>query len=214
MGTAHAAAYAAMTDVEIAAVAGRGEARARALAARLGVRASADPRSILDDGSIEAVDITAPTAVHRELVIAALERGKHVLCETPLAARVEDAEAMIGAARASGRLLAVALLSRVAEPGLRVRAVLRSGALGRLLVVSTERLWPGLGVAGTPGDHHGDALEEVALFDLDWLVWCFGMPRAVSTVAPPHADGRVDHGLVVLDFDGPKAFVEASCVMP
>src|SRR5262249_7977222 len=113
MGSTHAAAYATMEDVEIAAVAGRGEARARSLAARLGVRA-ADPRSILDDGSIEAVDITAPTAAHRELVIAALGSGKHVLCETPLAARVDDAEAMIRAARASGRLLAVALLSRVA----------------------------------------------------------------------------------------------------
>src|SRR5437867_4090756 len=182
MGAAHAAAYAGAEDVELVAIVGRTDARVRGLAAAFGVRASTDPRAVLDDPTIDAVDITLPTRLHREVAVAALERGKHVFCETPLAPTVEDAEAMIDAARRHGRLLQVALLQRVADLTVHVRELVRAETLGRARMISSERLWPGLD--DDPTDHHGDALEELALFDFDYLVWCFGMPRAVSAFTP------------------------------
>ena len=211
MGAVHAAAHARIDGVEIAAVVGRRPERARALADRLGVPAFTDPAAVLDDPSIDAVDVTVPTALHRELVVAALERGKHVFCETPLAASVADAEAMIAAAAASGRVLQVALLMRVAETSVRMRDLVSSGTLGRPLAVSTSRLWPGL--VRPADDHHGDALDELALFDFDLLVWTFGMPVAVSAAGSPRA-GAIDHVLAVLHFPGFDAFVEASRVLP
>jgi predicted dehydrogenase len=214
MGAVHAAAWARIDDVDLAAVVGRSPSRARALAARFAVPAVTDPGAVLDDASIDAVDLTVPTAVHRDLAIAALERGKHVLCETPLAPCVADVDAMVEAARRAGRRLQVAQLVRLAQPNVEVRDLVRSGALGRPLIVSCERLWPGLDALDDPGDHHGDALDEVALFDLDWLLWCFGLPDAVAAHASATSGARVDHVLVVLEVGGVRAFVEASVRLP
>ncbi len=213
MGSLHAAAYAAMDDVEIAGVVGRREGRVKLLADRLGVPAHTDPRALLDDESIDALDITLPTRLHREYAIAALERGKHVFCETPLAACVEDVDAMIEVARASGRLLQVALLMRVAEPGVHIREQVSSGALGRPLVVSTERLWPGLASLDAD-DHHGDALEELLLFDFDFLNWCFGLPKSVSASGIVRPDGFVLHAFATLDFGELRVAAEGSRIMP
>jgi predicted dehydrogenase len=214
MGAVHAAAWARIDAVELAAIVGRNPSRARDLAARFDVPACTDAATVLDDASIEAVDLTVPTALHRDLAIAALASGKHVLCETPLAPSVADVDAMIEAARRAGRRLQVAQLVRLAEPNVEVRDLLRAGALGRPLVVSCQRLWPGLDALDDPHDHHGDALDEVALFDLDWLLWCFGLPDAVAAHASATSGARVDHVLVVLEVGGVRAFVEASLRLP
>src|SRR5215831_13781298 len=124
MGAVHAAAWARIDDVE--------------LAARFAVPAFTDPVAVLDDASIDAVDLTVPTTLHRDLAIAALERGKHVLCETPLAPSVPDVDAMIEAAHRARRNLQVAQLVRLAQPNVEVRDLVRAGALGRPLVVSCE----------------------------------------------------------------------------
>ena len=214
MGAVHAAAWARIHDVDLAAVVGRSPSRARELAARFAVPAFTDPAPLLDDDSIDAVDLTVPTALHRDLAIAALERGKHVLCETPLAPSVPDVDAMIEAAHRAGRILQVAQLVRLAQPNVEVRDLVRTGALGRPLVVSCERLWPGRDALDDPHDHHGDALDEVALFDLDWLLWCFGLPDAIAAHASAISGARVDHVLVVLEIGGVRAFVEASLRLP
>ena len=214
MGAVHAAAWARIHDVDLAAVVGRRPSRARELAARFAVPAFTDPAPLLDDDSIDAVDLTVPTALHRDLAIAALERGKHVLCETPLAPSVPDVDAMIEAAHRAGRILQVAQLVRLAQPNVEVRDLVRAGALGHPLVVSCERLWPGRDALDDPHDHHGDALDEVALFDLDWLLWCFGLPDAIAAHASATSGARVDHVLVVLEIGGVRAFVEASLRLP
>ena len=214
MGAVHAAAWARIDDVELAAIVGRSPSRARDLAARFDVPAFTDAAAVLDDTSIEAVDLTVPTSLHRDLAIAALARGKHVLCETPLAPSLADVDAMIEASRRAGRRLQVAQLVRLAEPNVEVRNLLRAGALGRPLVVSCQRLWPGLDALDDPADHHGDALDEVALFDLDWLLWCFGLPDAVAAHASATSGARVDHVLVVLEIGRVRAFVEASLRLP
>jgi UDP-N-acetylglucosamine 3-dehydrogenase len=214
MGAVHAAAWARIDDVELAAIVGRRPSRARDLAARFDVPAFTDVAAVLDDSSIAAVDLAVPTSLHRDLAIAALACGKHVLCETPLAPSVADVDAMVETARRAGRRLQVAQLVRLAEPNVEVRALLRAGAFGRPLVVSCQRLWPGLDALDDPADHHGDALDEVALFDLDWLLWCFGLPDAVTAHASATSGARVDHVLVVLEIGRVRAFVEASVRLP
>jgi len=203
-----------MAGVELAAIVGRNAARVDALATRCGVPAFTDPMPVLEDASVDAVDLTVPTSLHRPLALAALEHGKHVLCETPMAGSVADADAMIAAGRAADRLVQVALVERLAEPNVEVRSLLRAGTLGRPHVVSCERLWPGLDALDDPMDHHGDAIDEVALFDLDWLLWCFGLPDRVAAHAGSAAGARVDHVLLVLEFGSMRAFVEASIRLP
>lgn len=85
------------------------------LAARLGIPvATADYRAVVDRDDLDAVAIATPTPTHREIMLAAVAAGKHVLCEKPLAMNLRDAlrcQAVLDAVRESareGRRVAVA----------------------------------------------------------------------------------------------------------
>lgn len=193
-GSLHATSYAAMPGVEVVAVVGASLERAGPLAARLGARASTDLRTVLEDDTIQAVDVTVPTAHHAQVARSALEAGKHVFCETPLTATANEARQLRGRAREAGRHLQVALLLRFARPAIDLHEAVRRGRLGRPRAVSTRRLVP-----GTSGEHHGDVLEEIMLFDLDQLVWHLGVPAAVHATGIEGPSGRLDHAVVCLD---------------
>ncbi len=95
-------------------------------------RASADWRDVIADPEVEVVSITTPNPLHAEIAIAALEAGKHVWCEKPMATRLEDAEAMTAAARRSGRV-AVLGYNYIQSPLMRqIGALLAAGAIGRV----------------------------------------------------------------------------------
>ena len=108
---ARADAYADLPDVEVAAVFGRTLPRVTTIAEAVGAVATGDLRQALDE-SIDAVDVCLPTPVHPEFVTQALEGGKHVLCETPLALTLDHGQSMLQAAQTAERLLLVGLLMR------------------------------------------------------------------------------------------------------
>ncbi|MEV5072724.1 Gfo/Idh/MocA family oxidoreductase [Microbacterium sp. LMI12-1-1.1] len=86
-------------DVEMTVVVGRNDQAVAAAAAQWGWKASAtDWREVIERSDIDIVDVVTPGDSHAEIAIAALEAGKHVLCEKPLANSVEEAEAMLAAA--------------------------------------------------------------------------------------------------------------------
>ncbi len=89
----------------MATIIGRDAERVEAARSRFGwQRSDTDWRSVIDDPDIDVVDICSPGSSHAEIAIAALDAGKHVLCEKPLANTVEEAEAMVAAAqRAAAR---------------------------------------------------------------------------------------------------------------
>ena len=67
-------------------------------------RATSDWRAVVSDPVVDVVSITTPNHLHAEMTIAALEEGKHVWCEKPMATSLTDAERMVAAARNSGRI--------------------------------------------------------------------------------------------------------------
>jgi predicted dehydrogenase len=98
-----------------------------------------DYRRVLDDKEIQAVIVATPTPQHREIVLAALEAGKHVYCEAPLAHTVEDARAIALAAKGA--------IKQVFQSGLQTRSdpqrhfllqFIRSGATGRPLMARAQ----------------------------------------------------------------------------
>ena len=108
MGKAHSLAYAALPmffwpppAIPVRKIVAEvSEERAAEAAARFGYETyTSDWRRIIDDASIELVDISTPNDTHREIAIAALQAGKHVICEKPLAHDLDDARAMHEAAR-------------------------------------------------------------------------------------------------------------------
>ncbi len=120
-------------EVEVVAVAARDPARARRFAERHGVpRVHPDYDALLADSELDAVYVPLPNALHCDWTIRALEAGKHVLCEKPLANNADEALRMAETAEKCGRILGEAFHWRYHPLAGRVREILDSGELGRI----------------------------------------------------------------------------------
>ena len=141
MGKAHAFAFNAASQIfdlplkpELAVLADVSQAQAEEAARRLGFgKAVADWRMLVDEPAVDVVAITAPNHLHKPIALAALNAGKHVYCEKPLAATLADAKEMAEAARASGRVT-LAGFNYLKNPiiGL-AREIVLSGEIGELI---------------------------------------------------------------------------------
>ncbi len=212
---AHGAAIHVIDGMELATMAGRGRKSLKWAAGEVGATVAESPAALITDATIDGVIIACPTAHHREYTVAALEAGKHVMCEFPLAPSLADADAIIAAARKAGRvLMAGQLLRHVAAFG-RLREILRDGKLGKVVAVSTTRLgppyWPEGGSLATV--HHGDVIQEMLAFDIDILNWMFGMPDQVWG-AGVASQGAFDHVHAGLRYGDIIVAAEASVLLP
>jgi predicted dehydrogenase len=123
-------------EPELSVIVGRDAARVEDARVRFGwQRAATDWRAVVDDPDIDVVDVCTPGDSHAEIAIAALEAGKHVLCEKPLANTVEEAEAMTAAAERAAesgiRSMVGFSYRRVPAIGL-ARSLVREGRLGEI----------------------------------------------------------------------------------
>jgi predicted dehydrogenase len=118
-------------NCELVAVSRADAARAEAFAREFGAkRWHASPHDLIEDPEVEAVYVATPVHLHAQQTVAALEAGKHVLCEKPMALSVEECEAMNAAARANGVRLGVAYYRHFYPAVERVREILNSGEIG------------------------------------------------------------------------------------
>jgi predicted dehydrogenase len=118
-------------DAELAAVGSRSQARATAFARELGFAAAyGSYDELLADESVDAVYVASPHALHAEHVTAALEAGKHVLCEKPITLRAADAEELFALALSRERLLMEAMWTACHPVVRAVQHGLREGAFG------------------------------------------------------------------------------------
>ncbi len=151
MGAAHSQALRvapAFVDLPLtpvmATLVGRDVAATRAAASRWGWRSTAaDWRDVLDDPDVDVVDICSPGSTHVEIAVAALEAGKHVLCEKPLANTVAEAERMAEAAASAAErgVFAMVGFSYRRVPAVTLaRDVVRSGRLGEVRQVRAQYL--------------------------------------------------------------------------
>ena len=109
-------------------------AGAKALAAEFGfARTTMDWRALIEDSAVAVVSITAPNGDHREMAVAALEAGKHVWCEKPMAPNLEDGRAMAEAAGGAGTKTLLGY-NYVRNPAiLHARKLIEDGAIGRVV---------------------------------------------------------------------------------
>ena len=142
MGKNHARVYSELPEAELVAVVDADLKTAEAVAAKLGVRAYADPGKMLKKEKPEAVSIAVPTALHAQVGMDVLEAGVHVLMEKPIAATVEEGRLLIEKARLMNRQLMVGHIVRF-NPAMQVlKQKLQEGALGRIFQVFCRRAGP------------------------------------------------------------------------
>ncbi|MBS0221409.1 MAG: Gfo/Idh/MocA family oxidoreductase [Proteobacteria bacterium] len=216
MGTTHAAAYAGLPDVSVVGVFARDPARARAAAALCKAEPFTDAEALIRHSGIDAIDVCLPSAIHGDFVVAALNAGKHVFCETPLALQLDEARRMRDAARRGDRLLQVGLLMRALGAYRHIKDVAASGVHGKLLSVTTWRLGSYLHPdAPDHKAHYSEPSIELMTFDFDFLQWLMGPPNRLSASAvrtDQRAPGEIS-ALLSYD-DGRHATVLASGLMP
>jgi predicted dehydrogenase len=130
-------------SVSVAAVAARSPERAQAFATRHGVpRVHSSYEALLADPDIDAVYNPLPNGLHGRWTRAALEAGKHVLCEKPFTANAAEAREIAGLAAGSDRVVMEAFHYRYHPLALRVEEIVASGELGELRRVETALCFP------------------------------------------------------------------------
>jgi predicted dehydrogenase len=127
-GQAHAAVYAQRPDVDQVVVFGRTPQKLAKISGQFGFATSTDLDAVIADPSVDLVDICLPTRLHAEVAVQAMQAGKDVLIELPLATTLEGARRVVAAQQATGRQAFVDMFSRF-SPAWR----------------SCARRWPGSG---------------------------------------------------------------------
>lgn len=144
------------------------------------------PEALLDDSQVEAVYIASPIHTHHDQVIAAAQRKKHVLCEKPLARTVAEAQRMVAACKANGVYLQEGYMMSFHGAHQKIRAVIESGALGRIVSMRAqlscwyppiEGAWRQCALTGG-----GGALIDMATHLYDLLEFFAGPIRRVAAL--------------------------------
>jgi predicted dehydrogenase len=163
-------------------------------------KSTADWRALVADPSVDVVSITAPTVLHAPMAVAALEAGKHVWCEKPMAPALGDAERMAAAARASGKV-AILGYNYIQSPAMRyIAKLLNAGAIGKLTQVRVEMDEDFMADSEAPFSWRSDqssglgAPDDFAVHPMSLLLTLIGLPREVfGELVKPFAD-RPDGG--------------------
>ena len=176
--------YARLEELECTAVADANAPLAEETAERQGVGFSESPEALIARTDIDIVHIATPPGTHAELASAALNAGKHVLCEKPLALTMEDADRLADLATAKGLILAVNLIMRYNPLCGGVKQLVEHGVLGRplfaqLVNCAQDETLPAAHWFWSPGQSGGIFVEHgVHFFDL--FEWWFGPGTVIS----------------------------------
>lgn len=147
-----------------------------------GMKKYSDWQDAVRDPDIDAVDLCLPTYLHAPAAIAALEAGKHVLVEKPMALDGDEADRMLEAARRSGKILMTAHVLRFFPEYLPLIELQREGNLGRPRAAFFRRRCaaPSWSAWLTDPAKSGGGVFDLLIHDVDMAIHLFGVPEAVS----------------------------------
>ncbi len=175
-------------DVEVVAVSDLDDHRARTLAERFGVPRVLGDEALVEDPDIDAVVICTPNHLHAGQARAALDAGKHVLCERPLALTAKEAGKLVERARKRSRLLTVNMSHRFRPDVAALRSFVAGGELGTVYAARGSWLNRKLPLNRTTWrqrmeESGGGALMDVGVPALDLLLWLVGYPEIERVTA-------------------------------
>jgi UDP-N-acetylglucosamine 3-dehydrogenase len=211
-GKNHARVYKELPSTELVAICDANAERAKTIANQFGVKAYTNSARMLKNEEIKAVSVcTWSTGLAKE-ALKALNAGKHVLVEKPMATHVKQAERLVDVAEANGLHLTVGFLMRFI-PGLQhIREAVAGKKLGELVCVTAKRVsqWP---------ERIGDVgvVKDTAIHDIDVMRYVSGEdPIAVyaKTGSMRHKKFE-DYAQIMLTYeDGKTAFIESNWLTP
>jgi len=196
----------------LAAICDVNEGAGRAAAKRFSVPAYKSLQEMLGAQELDAVVISTPTVTHKELALAVIAAGKHVLVEKPLSDNVADARAMAQAAEKAGVTFAVGHIERY-NPAVRyAQTAISRGQFGKVITASAKRVSSYPGRIGDVG-----VVVDLAIHDMDIIRYVTGSDvEAVFAAGGVQASGRhEDHAdIMMMLYNGATGLVEVNWLTP
>ncbi len=181
----HINSYIANENAELYAFCDINEARLRLMGEKYGVtRLYTDEAKMLEElTELDAVSVCVWNSAHAPCTIMALEAGKHVLCEKPMATNVEDAIAMKEAAEKNGKLLMIGFVRRFGKDCFMVNDLIKNGVLGDIYYTKVANIRRNGNPCGWFGDKSrsgGGPLIDLGVHSIDLVRYLMGMPNVIS----------------------------------
>ena len=148
-----------------------------------------DVSELLAKEKFDAASVCLPPFGHANTTVELLRAGKHVLVEKPMATSLDECDQMLAAARSSGKLLSVVAQNRFKTPMMKLKRVLDSGRLGKILHAQVDSFWwrgPNyydLWWRGTWEKEGGGCTMNHAVHHIDLFQWMMGLPSELQSVA-------------------------------
>lgn len=198
--------------------------KAEQMKARYGLtdaRVYASHKEILSREDIDLADVCTPPYVHAAISVDCLRAGMNVVCEKPMAASLEECDAMIKARDESGKKLSIIAQNRFRQPIRNLKALLDSGIAGKVRSAQVDSFWwrghcyYDLWWRGTWKTEGGGCTLNHAVHHIDMLLWMMGLPETVTSVLGnvAHDNAEVeDLSMSILRYPGALAQLTASVV--
>lgn len=198
------------------------KAREKAAQYGLSIPIYKDGPELIAKADFDAASVCLPPFGHAQAAIALLSAGKHVLVEKPMATCLEECDAMLAAAKQSGALLSVVAQNRFKTPMMKLKAILDSGLIGKVVHAQVDSFWwrggkyYDLWWRGTWEKEGGGCTMNHAVHHIDIFQWLRGLPTTLQAVTLNlnHENSEVeDFSTAVLTYaDGAVGQITASLV--
>jgi UDP-N-acetylglucosamine 3-dehydrogenase len=210
MGKNHARIYSELKSVELIGVADVSETLAASIARNYGCKAFADYSDLLDE-NLDALSIVVPTTLHKKVALDAIRKGINILVEKPIADTVENADAVIKAARNKGVKLMVGHVERFNPAIIKLKELVDSGLLGKLVSISAKRVGP-----YNPRIRDVGIIIDLGTHDIDIMSYlCGERTKKVYASAGSVVHSHEDHAIITLNFgSGSSGMIDTNWLTP
>ncbi|MGC8937053.1 MAG: Gfo/Idh/MocA family oxidoreductase [Candidatus Methanomethylicaceae archaeon] len=209
MGQNHARIYSTIPGCELVAVADIDDTLTRSVSNKYGAEPFNDYKLMLKK-DLDAVSIAVPTSLHYEVASFFLENGIHCLVEKPITKTLEEAYKLVELAKKKNRKLMVGHIERYNPAVKKMKEIIDSGMLGKILIINTRRVGP-----FTPRVVDVGILIDLATHDIDVVRYLYGKEPSniyskFGSIKHPHED----YAVLLLDFGESTASIEVNWFTP
>jgi len=196
MGQNHLRIYSEMEGVELAGISDIDQKRVEFMATQFKTKAFTDYKKMFLEG-LDAVSVVVPTKLHKQVALDALDAGMQVLVEKPIADTTENAEMMIEAAKKAEKVLMIGHIERFNPAVIRLKEIINSGILGKIVSISTKRVGP-----YNPRIRDVGVILDIGVHDIDIISYLYGKKiNSVYAIAGADIHSFEDHASIILRMD-------------
>lgn len=211
MGTLHARIYSKMPNVKIVSICDVDNSSGSRLAGIYKVKQYLDYKKLITQESLDAVSITVPTSLHKEIALFCIEHNINILVEKPLAGTVDEATRILKFAQKKATILAVGHIERFNPAVIKLGELIKKGEFGQIVSIVIKRV--GL---FQPRVRDINVVTDLAVHDLD--IVCTLLQKLPKSIFATGGKGinanRVDYADIFLDFGETSCYLQVNWITP